>query len=173
MLLCELFGNLNLIQVIDQPTHFRPGCNPSCIDLITTSEPNHILESGVLPTLVDTCHHQITFAKIDFNVIHAPPYKRMIWNYDLADVTNIKKCLNDIDWNRHFNGITVNQKVKFLTDSILNIFLNYCPHKYITVRGKDASWMTTDIKTILKEKTKLYKKYVKNGFCEVDKTNLN
>ena len=99
MLLYDLFDNLNLIQVIDQPTHFRPGCNPSCIDLITTSEPNLILESGVLPTLVDTCHHQITFAKIDFNVNHAPPYKRMIWNYDLADDTNIKKCLNDIDWN--------------------------------------------------------------------------
>ena len=43
----------------------------------------------------------------------------------------------------------------------------------ITVNGKDASWMTTDIKIILKEKTKLYTMYVKNGFCKVDKTNLN
>ena len=81
--LCELFDNLNLTPVIDQPTHFRPGCNRSCIDLITTSQPNLMVESGVLPTLVNTCHHQITFAKIDFNVNHAPPYKRLIWNYNL------------------------------------------------------------------------------------------
>ena len=32
--------------------------------------------------------------------------------------------------------------------------------------------MTTDIKKILKEKTKLYKTYVKSGYCDVDKINL-
>ena len=71
---------------MNEPTRFRPGYNPSCIDLIMTSEPNLILESGVLPTLVDTSHHQITFDKSNFNVSHPPPYKRMIWNYDIADV---------------------------------------------------------------------------------------
>ena len=44
LLLCELFDNLNFNQIIDQPTHFRPGFNPSYIDLIFTSEPNLILE---------------------------------------------------------------------------------------------------------------------------------
>ena len=50
---------------------------------------------------------------------------RVIWNYDQADVTKIKKCLNDIDWNMKFLGLSVYQKVTFLTGSIVNIFSNY------------------------------------------------
>ena len=41
--------------------------------------------------------------------------------------------------------------------------------KYITVSGEDAPWMTTDIKKILKGKTKLY---VKNDHRDVDKINV-
>ena len=63
-------------------------------------------------------------------------------------------------------------QIYFLTRSILNIFSNYCPHKYITVRDKDVHWMTTDIKKSLKEKTKLYRRYVKNVHRDVDKIDL-
>ena len=97
----------------------------------------------------------IPTTKMDFNVNHPPPYTRMVWNYDIGDVTKIKKCLYDIDLNMKFLGLSVNHKVNFLTRNILNILSNYCPHKYITVSDKDAPWMTTDIKNILKEKTKL------------------
>ena len=50
----------------------------------------------------------------------------MIWNFGQVDVTKIKKCLNDIDWNMESLGLSVNQKVNFPARSILNIFSNYC-----------------------------------------------
>ena len=43
LLFCDLFDNLNLTELMNEPTHFRPGCNPSCINLITPV-PNLILE---------------------------------------------------------------------------------------------------------------------------------
>ena len=66
-------------KIINQATHFYPGKNPSCIDLIFCPQPNLISESGVTPSLLPQCHHDITYAKIDLNVKNPPPYKRQIW----------------------------------------------------------------------------------------------
>ena len=57
-----------LHEIINQPTHFYPEKNPSCIDLIFCSQPNLISESNLLPQ----CHHDITYAKIDLNVKNPP-----------------------------------------------------------------------------------------------------
>ena len=110
-------------------------------------ESNLIIESGVYPSLLGNCHRQIIFAKLEFNIKHAPPYKRIIWNYELADVVNIKACLSLVDWHRHFYGIAPNEKVRFLTNCILNAFVNVCPNKELVVEGKDATWMTKEIKS--------------------------
>ena len=65
--------------------------NPSCIDLIFCSQPNLISKTGVLPSLLPQCHHDIIFAKIDFNVKLPPPYKRLMWDYKNVDVMNIRR----------------------------------------------------------------------------------
>ena len=63
ILLEQLSNIYNLHLVIDQPTHFKPNCFSSCIDLLFTSEPNQVHESGILPCLTYNCHN-IIFAKI-------------------------------------------------------------------------------------------------------------
>ena len=57
----NLFSDLNLTQIVTEPTHFRENCQPSCIDLIISDQPTLILNSGVRPSLDPTCKHQITF----------------------------------------------------------------------------------------------------------------
>ena len=52
-------------------------------------------------------------------------------------------------------------QVEFLTNCIKNIFKNFVPNKLITIKEKDAPWITPEIKRILLEKAKEYKKYVK------------
>ena len=43
----NLFSDLNLTQLISEPTHFmRDTCQPTCIDLIATDQPNLVLDSG-------------------------------------------------------------------------------------------------------------------------------
>ena len=64
-------------------------------------------------------------------------------------------------------GLNVNDQVDFLTNCIKNIFKNFVPNKLITIKEKDAPWITPEIKRILPEKTKEYKKYVKSGRNEV------
>ena len=60
----NLFSDLNLAQIISEPTHFmRETCKPSCIDLIVTDQPNIVLDSGVRESLDPTVKHQIIFCK--------------------------------------------------------------------------------------------------------------
>ena len=46
----------------------------SCIDLIFTTQPNLVVESGVHPCLHSNCHHQIVFAKFHLQIYYPPPY---------------------------------------------------------------------------------------------------
>ena len=79
-LLDILFSDLNLTQMISEPTHFfRDDCKPSCIDLIVTDQPNIVLDSGVRPSLDPTVKHQIIFCKINFKIPPLPKYVGTIW----------------------------------------------------------------------------------------------
>ena len=54
-----------LHQIIDKPTHILSN-SASCIDLIFTSTPNLVCNSGVLPSLFSTCKHQLVYARLNF-----------------------------------------------------------------------------------------------------------
>ena len=57
-------SQFGLQQLINEPTHLAADFS-SCIDLIFTSQPNLVMESGVHPSLHPNCHHQITYAKFN------------------------------------------------------------------------------------------------------------
>ena len=64
--LCSLAGFSVLIK---EPTNLEPNKRPSCIDLIFSSQQNLVSDSGVHPSLYQTCHHQIIYAMIDLKFI--------------------------------------------------------------------------------------------------------
>ena len=70
-----------LHQLINEPIHLLDS-RSSCIDLIFTSQPNFVMESGVQPSLHPYCHHQLVFAKFDLSVYYPPPYERTVWYYN-------------------------------------------------------------------------------------------
>ena len=159
----DIASQHGLHQLIDEPTHLRPGCAPSCIDLIFTSSVDLVLNSGVLPSLYPRCHHQIPFVKINFQIKFPPAYKRKIWDFARADERGIVLALNAIDWDTSFQGLNVDERVALLSEYILNIFSNFVPNKIITIRDKDALWMTPELKQMLLDKAKIYVRYKKRG----------
>ena len=88
-------------QLINEPTHFVADFS-SCIDLIFTSQPNLVMESGVHSSLHPNCHHQITYAKFNLKVYYPPPYEREIWHYGKANADHIRKAINEFPWGRSF-----------------------------------------------------------------------
>ena len=59
--------------------------------------------------------------------------------------------------------ICPNKQVEMLTETLLNIISNFIPNKVITVRPRQAPWITQSIKNFIQKKNRAYKSFVKNG----------
>ena len=162
----------NLYQLISEPTHILQ-YSQSCIDLIFTNQPNLVIDSGVHPSLYPQCHHQITFCKINLKIEYPPPYTRLVWDYEKADKNAINRSIEQFDWNRSFYNLDVHEQVCLLNSTLLNIFSNFIPNKYITINDKDPPWMNDQIKTKISKKKQLYKVFTRNKnsfniFCKLE-----
>ena len=85
-----LASQFAMSQVINELTHILDN-SKSCIDLIFTSQPNMIMDSGVYPSIHSNCHHQIIYAKFDLKVFYPPPYERTVRHFSRANSNHIKK----------------------------------------------------------------------------------
>ena len=85
-----------LHQIINEPAHILPNSS-SCIDLILTSQPNMVVESGIHSSLHSSCHHQIVFAKFNLKIYYPPPYSREVWHFKEAKTNLIGRALNDFN----------------------------------------------------------------------------
>ena len=68
-------NSYGLDQLVQEPTHILNALS-SCIDLIFTSQPNLVMESGIHSSLRSNCHHQIVFAKFNLSIFYHLPYER-------------------------------------------------------------------------------------------------
>ena len=154
-------------QLINEPTHLQAR-NSSCIDLIFTDQPNLSVNSRIHASLHPNCHHQIVYSSFNLNISYLSPFQHLVWDYKKADSKNIRKTLDSVNWERLFDQKAINAQVTAFNETILNVFRNYVPNKYITIDDKDPVWMNANIKTKIKEKNAFYQKYIENGSFESD-----
>ena len=158
----NLTSSYGLKQLIAEPTHILP-TSSSCIDLLFTTQSNMVVNSGVFPSIHQSCQHQIVFAKVNLKIFYPPPYTRRIWVYSNANHEAINNAIDGFDWEKAFSNVNVHTQVKLLNETLSNKFMNFVPNKLITVDNRDPPWMTEKIKKLLKDKSKLYKLYIRNG----------
>ena len=84
--------------------------------------------------------------KFNLNISYSPRYQRLIWDYEKADSEKIKKALDSLNWEGLFNKKNIDVQVAAFNETILNVFRNYVPNKYITIDDKDPAWMNETIK---------------------------
>ena len=94
-------SQFGLHQVIKEPTHILHNSS-SCIDLIFSSQPNLIIESGVHPSLHPNCHHQLIYAKFNLPIYYPPQYHREVWHYNDANTELIIRTVDQLNWQKHF-----------------------------------------------------------------------
>ena len=92
----------------------------------------------------------------------------MIWDYKKADPKTVRKTLDSVNWERLLDSKNINEQVIALNETILNVFRNYLPDKYITIDDKDPVWMNEIIKSNIKTKNLLFNQYIQNGRFESD-----
>ena len=89
-------SSYGLNQLIQEPTHIL-NSSSSCIDLIFTSQPNLVMESGIHSSLHSNCYHQIVFAKFNLSIFYPPPYERTVWYYERANTELIIRAINQFE----------------------------------------------------------------------------
>ena len=78
--------------MINKTTHY---INESSlwIDVIFSSNVNLTKNFLVEQTLDETCHHNIIYRTLNFNIPLAAPYLREIWDYKNANIESIQKSI--------------------------------------------------------------------------------
>ena len=68
------------------------------------------------------------------------------------------------NWQETLGQISCpDQQVKCLNEVLLNIFSNFIPNSFITVKPRQAPWITQSIKSFLQKKNRAYRSFVRNG----------
>ena len=67
-----------------------------------------------------------------------------------------------------FHGKDINAQVTSFNDTILNVFKNDVPDKYITTDDKDPVWINDNMKAKIKIKNLLFQHYMQNEKFESD-----
>ena len=91
-----------------------------------------------------------------------PPYQRLVWDYKKAEALDL------VNWERLFDQKSIDGRIATFNGTVLNTFRNFVPNKYITIDHKDPVWMIETIKSKMKAKNILYKKYIQNERFESD-----
>ena len=129
-------------------------------------EPNTISNYGVDVSTFDKCHYNIIFGKINISVPFPPVYVGEVWAYSMwkcANVENIKKAISYFNWSIALENLSVDERVEQLNESLLDIFRNYISNKKIKCDYRQPPWINDNIKSSLKQRSKLTKIYYKNG----------
>ena len=71
-----------------------------------------------------------------------------------------------VNWEGFFNKKDIDAQVAIFNETILNVFRNYVPSKYITIDDKDPVWINETIKLKFKAKNNMYNKYIQSGRFE-------
>ena len=151
-----VIAQFGLQQIIKEPTHIS-NTSLSCVNLIFTSQPNLITDSGVHSTLHSHCQHQIVFAKFDLHIVYPPSYLHEISHYREANTRPIRRAIKGFNWERAFLNTSVNEKVDIFNITILNILSNFIPHEIVVCNNKDPTWSNNRIKTLIQKKNATYK----------------
>ena len=130
--------------MIDKPTHYINESS-SCINLIFSSNVN-LTKICSEQSLYETCHNNIIYGTLNFNIPLHPPYFREIWDYKNPNIGCIQKLIHDYDWTRAFQKQNCNGKCKILSETFLNIFHNFIPHKINKFDYKTPEWINKSIK---------------------------
>ena len=125
--LSNIFKTTNVTKLIAEPTHILENSR-SCIDLLFTSQPKMVIDSGVYAPLHLHCYQQIIFAKFDLKVFYPPPYKRTVWHFPQANVDHIKRAVDLFDWESVLTDLDVDEQVSIFNNTVTNIMSNFVPN---------------------------------------------
>ena len=94
-------------------------------------------------------------------IVYPEPSERLVWDYKRAIENVINAALNKVDWEFLFSNKSVNQQVIIFNRSVMNVFSNFVPNKFVTFNDREPPWMTSNIKDKINYRNNIYREYMK------------
>ena len=154
--ICQYF---NLDQLIVEPTHFTENSS-SILDLAFTTNKCNILASGVGDPFLEhniRFHCPIYFV-LNFRKIVTPVLRRHIWLYDRGDYQAFSQNIIETNWESLKNN-DIDIYATNLTDKISELAQKNIPNKTVKIRQSDPTWLTSEIKKMIRKRKRLYNKF--------------
>ena len=82
---------------------------------------------------------------------------------------NSIQSIQQFPWGRHLARLSPDEQASFFTETLLNIFSNFTPNRTINVKSRDPPWTNRYIKNLLRRSKRAYKKYIRMGYKEEDR----
>ena len=151
----DLCQHFSLYQLIDEPT-LHTESSSSIIDLFLASNINSIVLSGVGEPILDQNirYHCPVYCVLNFDKFIIPIYTRHVRLYDRGDYMSFSRDLDNTDWNSLRND-DMDTCTNNITEHITKLANKHIPNKEIKVRKSDPSWLTTNIKRLMRKRKRL------------------
>ena len=158
--LCNQF---NMIQCIDEPTHFTENSH-SIIDLLFVTNKDSILTTGVGEPCLDLTmrYHCPVFGVFNFLKPKAKNIQRTIWKYDQGNYNQLRHNFSIFDWSSVHNS-NIDIYADSLADVITENACKFIPSKKVYVNPKEPPWLTCEIKKKIRRRKRLYRKAKKSN----------
>ena len=138
-LVCDCFFQLNLTQIIHDPTHIRG----NTLDIIASNHPQLLTDLSINTSTesIASDHYIITFS---FNItnITQPDPKKTLWLYQNANISIIQSYLQAIHITISQND--VNLAWQHISNLLLQVKSKFVPK--ITVSRNSPKWFNADIR---------------------------
>ena len=152
----HIIGNLNLTQLINEPTRVTPTCQ-SLLDWILVSHPNRIIKSGITSDCFSDhcmvfCIWKIKLPKLPPKLIKIRQDKKI----------NVDEFINDlilVNWDRYQIISNVHEAWSFFHSELTRIIDKHAPFKTIKVRGSHLPWITSDLLSSFRQRDKAWALY--------------
>ena len=152
----SIMFQFRLDQLINEPTNLLQNCS-LCINLILTSQPNIVVQSGVHPSLHPNCHHQTVFTKFDFKIFYPLPYLREVWHYKKQVLILSNEQLTTSTGKKLFLTLILIRKFLVLAKQPSTFSITIFHIKTVICNDKDPPLFNFRIKSLIENENKFRK----------------
>lgn len=143
------FGNLNLTQVISEPTRITSSCQ-SLLDWILVSHPDRFLKSGIMSDCFSD--HAIVFCIWKIKLPKLPPKLISIRQYKKLNIDQFINDIISINWERYQLIPYVQEAWDFLYSELSSIIDKHAPLKTTKVKGRHLPWINADLISLFRQR---------------------
>ena len=157
----ELLQDFNLRQLINEPTHFTE-ISSSLLYLVLVRNTSNVLTSGVINSFIpdQTRYHLPIIVLLKFLRPHTKTFKRLVWNYKIADVDRDLTVLSKSNLAEKMESTNyIDENVKQFTEILLNAAKHTVPNKFVTIRPTVHPWITSKMLNLIRKHKRNFRKF--------------